>query len=241
MSVLILGANSDIAKACARQWAASGEELHLALRKPTVLDNHVEALLQQGVEVHLHQFDAVDPASRASLLSSIDPFPEVTLCVFGYLGDEEKAMSDAEERQVILNTNFNAAVEILAPIAEKYKANGKGVIAGISSVAGDRGKGRTLHYGAAKAGFTNYLDGLRNALHGTGVHVFTIKPGFVRTRMTAGMDTPGPLTAAPEQVAKAIIKGIRKRKNNLYTKPIWRFVMWVIRSIPEPIFKKRQW
>jgi short-subunit dehydrogenase len=115
---------------------------------------------------------------------------------------------------------------------------GKGAIIGISSVAGERGRQSNYFYGSAKAGFTAYLSGLRNRLYKKGVHVMTVKPGFVRTKMLDNMQTPGPLTAMPSQVAEDIYQGLTKKKNSIYTKSVWRPVMYVIKSIPEPIFKK---
>ncbi|MCL4128207.1 UNVERIFIED_CONTAM: hypothetical protein GTU68_062310 [Idotea baltica] len=114
----------------------------------------------------------------------------------------------------------------------------EGTIVGISSVAGERGRASNYLYGSAKAGFTSFLSGLRNRLAGKGVHVLTVKPGFVDTAMTEGLDLPGPLTAQPQQVARAVFKAVGKKKNTLYTLWMWRYVMLIIRNIPEAIFKK---
>ena len=119
-----------------------------------------------------------------------------------------------------------------------FAARRSGTIIGISSVAGDRGRATNYIYGSAKAGFTAYLSGLRNRLAGQGVHVATISPGFIATRMTAGMDLPEKLTASPEEVAEAILAAQEKRRDVVYVRPIWRLVMMVIRSIPEPVFKR---
>ena len=112
------------------------------------------------------------------------------------------------------------------------------MIVGISSVAGDRGRGSNYIYGSAKAGFTAYLAGLRNRLAGEGVHVLTVKPGFVATAMTEGLDLPAPLTAQPEELGAAVLRAVAKKRNVIYTRPVWRLIMGVIRAIPEPIFKK---
>ena len=109
---------------------------------------------------------------------------------------------------------------------------------GISSVAGDRGRASNYVYGAAKAGFTAFLSGLRNRLAKQGVHVVTVKPGFVNTAMTAHLDLPARLTAEPQEVAAAIVKAVEKSRNIIYVRPIWRVVMAVIKAIPEAIFKK---
>jgi short-subunit dehydrogenase len=105
-------------------------------------------------------------------------------------------------------------------------------------VAGDRGRASNYIYGSAKAGFTAFLSGLRNRMASLGVHVVTVSPGFIATRMTAGMDLPEKLTASPEEVAEAIFKATEKRRNTIYVRPIWWLVMLVIRNIPEPVFKR---
>ena len=158
--------------------------------------------------------------------------------MFGFLGDQQKAESDWEECHRILQVNFVGAVSILNRIAEKYIAGGHGTIVGISSVAGERGRKSNYLYGSAKAGFTAYLSGLRNRLFSKGIHVLTVQPGFVYTKMTEHLTLPAPLTATPEQVAAAIATAVRKKKNIIYVKWFWRWIMLVIRCIPEPVFKK---
>ena len=105
-------------------------------------------------------------------------------------------------------------------------------------MAGDRGRGSNYVYGSAKAGFTAFLSGLRNGLAATGIHVLTVKPGFVDTQMTAGMNLPKPLTAQPDEVARAVVRAHERRKDVIYVKPVWRPIMLIIRSIPEFVFKK---
>ena len=113
-----------------------------------------------------------------------------------------------------------------------------GTIIGISSVAGDRGRASNFVYGSAKAGFSAVLSGLRNAHAKHGLHVLTVKPGFVATKMTAGMDLPPLLTAQPRDVADAIIKAQLRGRNVIYTKSLWWLIMTIIRHIPEGIFKR---
>ena len=115
---------------------------------------------------------------------------------------------------------------------------GSGCLVGISSVAGDRGRASNYVYGSAKAGFTAFLSGLRNRLAKQNVHVVTVKPGFVNTSMTEGMDLPAKLTAEPEEVANAIVKSVEKSRDIIYVRPVWQLVMAIIRNIPERIFKK---
>jgi len=134
--------------------------------------------------------------------------------------------------------NYTGAVSILNIVANYYVSQQKGIIAGISSVAGERGRQSNYFYGSAKAGFTAYLSGLRNRLFHQQVHVLTVQPGFVYTRMTEGLPLPRLLTATPEKVADSIYLAIRKKKNVIYVKWFWRWIMLIIKCIPEFLFKK---
>ena len=129
-------------------------------------------------------------------------------------------------------------VSILSVIADDFEKRGSGCIAAISSVAGDRGRQSNYIYGSAKAGLTAYLSGLRNRLTSKGVHVMTVKPGFCRTKMTENLELPAALTASPEQVAHAVYRGMEKGRSTVYTLWMWRWIMLIIKHIPEPIFKK---
>ena len=160
------------------------------------------------------------------------------VCAFGYLGDNEEAKSDFIEARKIMETNYIGCVSILNIIANDFEKRKRGFIIGISSVAGDRGRQSNYYYGSAKAGFTAYLSGLRNRLHRSGINVLTVKPGFVRTQMTEGMELPPLLTAHPEKTARDIYKSWKKGKMTLYTKWFWRHIMLIIKYIPETIFKR---
>jgi len=135
-------------------------------------------------------------------------------------------------------TNYSGPALFLLAGARFLGGGRQGCIIGISSVAGDRGRGSNFVYGSAKAGLTAFLSGLRNRLSRTGIHVMTVKPGFVATSMTAGMKLPPLLTAKPDEVARAILKAHRARRNIVYVKPVWRLIMTIIAMIPEPIFKR---
>jgi hypothetical protein len=152
--------------------------------------------------------------------------------------EQSIAQNDWNETFNTINVNFTGAVSMLNIIANDFEARKSSFIIGISSVAGDRGRKANYIYGSAKAGFSAYLSGLRNRLFGSGVHVLTVKPGFVATKMTEGLDLPEKLTAHPEAVAKDIFVAQQKGKDVLYTKSIWRLVMLIIKHIPEGIFKK---
>ncbi|HXD77460.1 MAG TPA: SDR family oxidoreductase [Puia sp.] len=238
-TLLILGATSDMATAIARKFAAAGYDIQLAARNAgrlRPLQSDLE--IRYSVTCTLHEFDAAGLAGHAAFLAGLPALPDVSICVFGYLGDQQKAETDWKECERILTVNYVGAVSILNLIAAEYAARHGGIIVGISSVAGERGRQSNYFYGSAKAGFTAYLSGLRNRLYHQQVHVLTVQPGFVYTKMTEGMPLPRPLTATPEIVGAAVYHAVSKKKNVIYVKWMWRWIMLVIRSIPEPLFKK---
>lgn len=238
-TVLILGATSEVALALADQLAAKSINLILAARQVEKL-NPVKAdlTIRFGVTVAVAEFDAANTNSHAEFYKQLNPKPDAAICVFGFLGDHDKAKVDWDECATILTANYVGAVSVLNVIANDFENRKTGVIAGISSVAGERGRQSNYFYGSAKAGFTAYLSGLRNRLVKSSVHVVTVKPGFIKTKMIAGINTPGLLTAKPEQVASSIIKAMVAKRNVIYVLPTWRWIMLVIRCIPEFIFKK---
>ncbi|MCG8475376.1 MAG: SDR family oxidoreductase [Cytophagales bacterium] len=234
---LLLGASSDIAEACANVFAQKGFEIVLAARNAERLQPLAQDLrIKYQTETSLREFDAADPASHASFASSASD-ADVVLLFFGYLGDHQKALHDSEEAKKIMQINYLSAVSVLSEFANLFEKRGSGAILAVSSVAGERGRQSNYFYGSAKAGLTAFLSGLRNRLH-PHVHVATVKPGFVNTKMVEGLPLPAPLTAEPMQAAQSIYDAFRKKKNTVYTLPVWRLIMFVIRSIPEPLFKR---
>ncbi len=236
---LILGATSDIGLALARKLGDEGYHLTLAgrnLEKLQVLQADVQ--IRQRVPVTIACFDAIDLKTHAEFYDRLPEKPDVVVCVFGLLGDQLKAQTNWEECEDILMSNYIGAVSILNIVANDMEQRRSGCIVGISSVAGERGRQSNYFYGSAKAGFTAYLSGLRNRLCRNNVHVVTVKPGFVKTKMIENIRTPGPLTAQPSRVAHDIYNAITRRKDVIYTLPVWRPVMFMIRNIPEMIFKK---
>jgi len=238
-NVLILGATSDMAQAIARKFAAEEWGLILAALEPDLLEPIAGDLrVRSRGPVTALAFDATDFASHRAFYESLSEKPDVVICVFGYMGDQMAARTDFDEVHRTIDINLTGAISILNVVAADFEKRGQGAIAGISSVAGDRGRQSNYIYGCAKAGFTAYLSGLRNRLAKKGVHVMTVKPGFCRTKMTENMELPASLTAEPDQVADAVFKGLEKKKNVVYTLWMWRYIMLIIRHIPEPIFKK---
>lgn len=236
-TVLIIGATSDIARATARAFAAEGDDLQLAARDMEALAADAEDLrVRHGVAVETLRLDILeDPAGFAATL---EPMPDIAVCVVGLLGDQTDSERDPGVAERVMRTNYTGPALLMGALAERFAARGSGVLVGVSSVAGDRGRATNYVYGSAKAGFTAFLSGLRNRLFKRGVHVVTVKPGFVDTRMTAGMDLPRPLTAQPDEVATAIVRGCARRHSVVYVRPVWRWVMVVIGLIPEALFKR---
>ena len=234
--VLILGARSDIGRALARAYAAEGRSIVLAARRAGELKADVNDLqVRYGVSVSAAEFDVTAPDADAFFAHLPEP-PGTVVLVAGLLGDQATAETDDGEAARVLETNFSGAARWLLAAARVMKRGG--TIIGISSVAGDRGRASNFVYGSAKAGLTAFLSGLRASLVGRGIHVMTVKPGFVNTRMTEGMNTPKLLTARPDEVARAVIAAQRRGKDVLYVRPVWRPIMWVIRMVPERLFKR---
>lgn len=237
--VLILGAASDIARAVARSFAEAGHPIQLAARNVARLEDDASDLRTRfGADVTLHEFDALTIDSHGAFVSALPVLPEIAICAVGAKGSQDGGEANPIDGVHIMRSNFEGPASVMAHLANAMETRGSGTLVGISSVAGDRGRASNYIYGSAKAGFTAFLSGLRNRLAKKGVHVVTVLPGFVNTAMIEGMETPGPLTAEPEEVGIAILKAVRKQTNVIYTRSIWRLVMAVIRNIPEPVFKK---
>lgn len=236
--ILIVGAKSDIAKATAREYAKQGYDLYLAARDTNDLEafaKDITVRTQQTVKTI--KLDILDYPNHQHFYNGFEEKPVGVITAVGYLGDQEKAQSNFDEAKRIMDTNYTGVVSLLNIIANDFEQRKSGFIVGISSVAGDRGRKSNYIYGSAKAAFTAYLSGLRNRLHDAQVQVLTVKPGFVATKMTEGMDLPEKLTARPEAVAKDIYSAQQTGKNVIYTKWIWRYIMFIIKMIPEWKFK----
>jgi len=237
--ILVIGAKSDIAKAIARQYAKHGYNLYLAARKSRELEEFAQDLnLRTGQIIQCLELDILDPSSHDTFYKRLKEKPYGVICAIGYLGDQQKAQNDFDETEKIINTNFTGIVNLINIIANDFEKRKEGFIVGISSVAGDRGRKSNYIYGSAKAALSSYLSGLRNRLNNSQVHVMTVKPGFVKTKMTEGMNLPKKLTIQSEVVAEAVFKAQQKGKSILYTKWIWKWVMLIIKLIPEWVFKR---
>jgi short-subunit dehydrogenase len=239
-AVLILGATSAIARATAAAFAARGDALYLGSRDLNELQRIAADLrLRYGVGVGYGIFDAEATETHEAFLQSvIDEMPNLSgvVLAFGYLGDQQAARNFNMGAKVIA-ANFTGAASILSYCANYLEAKQRGFIIGIASVAGDRGRQSNYMYGAAKGALSLYLQGLRNRLYATGVRVITIKPGFVDTAMTYGL--PGMfLVASPQDIGERIVASLVKSADVVYLPWFWRYIMLIIKHIPEPIFKR---
>jgi FAD/FMN-containing dehydrogenase/short-subunit dehydrogenase len=236
---LILGANSGIATALAWEFARKGHPLILAMRDITKAEILCEAINHEtGATCTAKAFDAEALDKHPGFYADLDPRPGIVVCAFGVLPDQAEAQDVPGGGLRSITVNYIGAVSILEEAARDLEGRGSGCIIGISSVAGDRGRASNYFYGSAKAGLTAYLSGLRNRLHRSGVHVLTVKPGFVRTRMTEELLLPGPLTASAEQAARCIWRAYASQRNTAYVLGRWRWVMVIIALLPEGIFKR---
>ena len=238
-AVLILGAGSDIGIAVAEAFAQRGYAIQLAARKPDMLEAARAGLAtKHGLPVTSHAFDALATETHAGFIAGLPELPQIAVCAVGLMGEQSGSETDSQAAARVMRSNFEGPASILGELANGFEARGSGTLVGISSVAGERGRATNYVYGAAKAGFTAFLSGLRNRLAKKGGHVVTVLPGFVNTQMTKGMELPAKLTAEPQEVAEAIVRAVTTGKNVIYVHPVWRLIMAIIRNIPERMFKK---
>ncbi len=239
-SWIILGATSAMARAFARKVAAEGAGVFLAGRDIEDLTTLAADCRLRGARLaEALSFDARDPGVFAALIARMEAEEgELNAAVFvGSMPAQAAIDADPALIDGTVTDSFSGPARFLQMLAPLMEARGGGTVVGVGSVAGDRGRIGNYVYGAAKAGFHTYLSGLRNRLTRAGGHVVTVKPGFVDTAMTWGL--PGMfLVAAPEAVATDILKAVKKRRNVIYTPFFWRYIMLIIRHIPEPVFKK---
>ncbi|MEL7044812.1 MAG: SDR family oxidoreductase [Pseudomonadota bacterium] len=240
-NVLIVGATSAIAIAIAKLYARRGDTLYLVARDAERLEQTAEDLRARGAaEIHTATADALDTAGQQKCVEqAVDTLGELDLVLLAYgtLPDQEECQGSIEASRIEFETYALSAIILLTQVADIFERQGKGTIAVITSVAGDRGRQSNYVYGAAKGAVSLFLQGLRNRLHASGVTVATIKPGFVDTPMTAQFEK-GPLWASPDTVANTVVRGLDRKANVIYAPGFWRYIMLVIRLVPESIFKR---
>ncbi len=240
MNLLILGANSDVAHALAKIFAKTeNANIYLASRNMELLNKKaLDIKARYDVDATAIAFNATDYDTHQTFYDNLSPKPDGVFLAFGYLGDQIAAQENFSNAREIIESNYMGAVSILEIIAKDFERRSTGFIIGISSVAGDRGRQSNYIYGSAKSGVAVYLAGLRNRLHKSNVPVITVLPGFIRTKMTEDLDLPKKLMADPDEVAVDIYRAYTKNKEIIYTKWFWKYIMFIIRNIPEKIFKR---
>lgn len=241
-NVLIIGATSSIAEAVARRYAAQGARLFLVARNQAKLQAVAADLSARGAKnVYPFEMDANDRGRIPALLAAVGESlgkVDVALIAHGTLPEQARTENDIDYAVAEFRTNAESVITCLAALGKMFAEQRAGVIAVIGSVAGDRGRSSNYLYGAAKAAIDTYASGLRAKLFKYNVHVLAIKPGFVATAMTAHLNLPARLTAAPDDVAVDICSAIQKRKDTLYTPWFWKYIMFIIRYLPMAIFKR---
>lgn len=236
-TILIIGGKSDIALAVAHKFASEGYNLQLAARNVSELDIVSKDLqIKYEIEVSSYELDILEYESFPRFISSLITLPDIALCAVGILGNQKDDEKNIISSSLVMKTNYEGPSLLLGEIANNFEKRGSGSIIGISSVAGDRGRGSNYIYGSAKAGFTAFLSGLRNRLHKSNVNVLTVLPGFVETKMTLRLDLPRPITASPETVTNLICNNYKESKA-IYIFP-WKIIMLLIKNLPEKIFKR---
>lgn len=239
-TVLLVGATSGIARALAERLAEQRHDLLLAGRDHSELESLAADLhLRFRIRTAVLAFDAQDPACHATLVADAahacsDTLSAVVLCHGIMLADD--TFNPDQMRQMI-EVNYTSCVTLLEAAGTWFAKRGQGLIVAISSVAGDRGRPSNYRYGSTKAALTAYLQGLSARLARSNVHVLTVKPGIVATPMTWGLPVKGP-TASPQRVARDITRAMQRQTNVLYTPWFWRPIMALIRTLPEPLFKR---
>lgn len=240
-NVLIIGATSTIAQEVAKLYANSGAKIFLVGRNSEKLTQVAQDLVVRGATTtEIFACDLADQTKHEEILAAAKKVLgeiDIALIAHGTLPEQKECESSVEQTMQELEVNFLSVVSLLTLLANNFEKQARGCIAVISSVAGDRGRQSNYVYGAAKGGLTVFLQGLRNRLSKVGVQVVTIKPGFVITPMTQDFKK-GILWAQPESVARVIVSAIAKRKNVVYVPWFWRWIMFIIRNIPETVFKR---
>src|SRR6266700_6129958 len=239
--IMIIGATSSIAHETAKHFAKNHAHLYLIARNPEKLETIKNDLTVRGAKhVETQHLDLNNLDQHHELIqTAIQTLGvlDTVLISHGTLADQQLCQQSVTKTIEELTTNFTSVISLLTIIANYFEQQRHGTIAVVTSVAGDRGRPSNYIYGTSKGAVTIFLQGLRSRLSKSGVTVLTIKPGLVDTPMTASLNK-GPLFAQPGKVGKSIYKAIKKRKDIIYIPWFWRPIMLIVKSIPEPIFKR---
>ncbi|GAA2321796.1 decaprenylphospho-beta-D-erythro-pentofuranosid-2-ulose 2-reductase [Streptomyces kunmingensis] len=239
-SLLILGGTSEIALATARRLVARRTRtVWLAGRPSPALESAAAHLRDLGADARTVSFDALDSESHEEALGKVfaEGDIDMVLLAFGILGDQARDEGEPMAAVRVAQTNYTGAVSAGLICARALQAQGHGSLVVLSSVAGERARRANFIYGSSKAGLDAFAQGLGDALHGTGVHVMIVRPGFVRSKMTAGL-AEAPMATTPEAVALAVETGLRRRSETVWVPGTLRMVMSALRHVPRPLFRR---
>ncbi|MBV9831007.1 MAG: decaprenylphospho-beta-D-erythro-pentofuranosid-2-ulose 2-reductase [Marmoricola sp.] len=239
-SVLLLGGTSEIGLAIAERYLEGGPlRIVLAGRQSTRLADAAARLSRAGGHVETLEFDAKDAAVHTEAVRKAFAGGDIDVAVvaFGLLGDQETAWQDIDVAVELAEVNYVAAVSVGVALAAELRRQGHGRILALSSVAGERARRSNFVYGSTKAGMDAFYTGLTEALRGDGIGVTIVRPGFVHTKMTTGMDA-APLSTTPEKVAEIAVDAVTKGRELVWAPAPLRAVMSVLRHIPRPVFRR---
>ncbi|MEN9316458.1 MAG: hypothetical protein RIS35_2851 [Pseudomonadota bacterium] len=244
--ILIIGATSAIASACARLWAARGAALFLVGRDAARLEDVAADLRARGAaSVAIWPLDANDVDAHAAMFDAAWAAlgdPDLALIAHGTLPDQAACERDPQRALAEFATNATSVIALLTALANRLlqsrRAGGRAAVGVITSVAGDRGRPSNYVYGSAKAAVSAFCEGLRARLFAHGVTLTDIRPGFVATPMTEGLPLPAPLVAQPEAIAPRIVAAVEGGRDIVYVPAFWRLIMLVVRNIPRALFKR---
>lgn len=239
-SVLVLGGGSEIARATVERLVEGRcRRVVLAGRPGPSIDASVAALSSLPVEVETVELDAADTDSHPEVLAEVFAGGDidVVLLAFGVLGDQATFESDHRAALDAVQVNYAGAVSVGLAVADHLRAQGHGTLVVLSSVAGVRGRRDNYVYGSTKAGLDTFASGLGDALHGTGARVMVVRPGFVATRMTEGME-PAPFSTTPEAVAEDIVDGLRRARHTVWSPGVLQYVFGALRVVPRPLWRR---
>jgi decaprenylphospho-beta-D-erythro-pentofuranosid-2-ulose 2-reductase len=235
---IILGANSDMAIATCKELLVSKMTINLLSRDPEKTKANYFALLNEK-SLSFNAFDLNNPESIISIIDKFQSNEKYLIISFiGVMHNNDSCLNYSNLSLETINSNYTNQVILFNNLLPFLVKNPGSVLVSVSSVAGDRGRASNFIYGSAKAGLTAYLSGLRMLLSKSDVHVITVKPGFVYTKMTKDLNLPKLVTATPEYVAKSILSAVARKSNSIYVSWKWYWIMLIIKAIPEPLFKR---
>lgn len=237
--LLLLGGTSDIALAIAEKYVAlaPGLTVTLAARPGDRRDAAVRQLTAKGCSVNALDFEALETSSHGPMIAGIEGDIDLAVVAFGLLGDPEEAWTDVDVARELAEVNYVGAITTGVALGARVREQGHGVIVALSSVAGERPRRSNFVYGSTKAGFDAFYTGLGEALRDLGGRVLVVRPGFVKSKMTEGLE-PAPLATTPDAIAEAVVAAVREGKEQIWVPGTMRAVMSGLRHVPRVVFRR---